>query len=51
MFNDAVHNVPNGFADIRCESEAMGFSMPSDLCLVRLAWSTGILIAVKNQRT
>jgi predicted O-methyltransferase YrrM len=31
MFNDVIHNVPNGFADIRRESEAMGFSMPSDL--------------------
>jgi predicted O-methyltransferase YrrM len=31
MFTDAIHTVPNGFADIRCESEAMGFSMPSDL--------------------
>lgn len=31
MFNDSVHNVPSGFAEIRQASEAMGFSMPSDL--------------------
>ncbi|CCH02926.1 O-methyltransferase family protein [Fibrella aestuarina BUZ 2] len=31
MFNDSVHNVPSGFAEIQQASEAMGFSMPSDL--------------------
>ncbi|MEZ0609271.1 O-methyltransferase [Fibrella sp. WM1] len=31
MFNDNVHNVPSGFTEIQRASEAMGFSMPSDL--------------------
>lgn len=31
MFNDSIHNVPSGFAEIREASEAMGFTMPSDL--------------------
>jgi predicted O-methyltransferase YrrM len=31
MFNDTVHNLPPGFAEIQISSQAIGFSMPSDL--------------------
>ena len=31
MFNDAIDNLPKGFSDIKIDSQAIGFSMPSDL--------------------
>ena len=31
MFTDTVHTLPTGYADIQTASEAMEFSMPSDL--------------------
>lgn len=31
MYNDEVNNLPSGFSDIEIASQAIGFSMPSDL--------------------
>lgn len=31
MFNDAIHTLPAGYAEIEVASQEMGFSMPSDL--------------------
>lgn len=31
MYNDVVHDLPKGFSDIEIASQAIGFSMPSDL--------------------
>ena len=31
MYNDVVHDIPKGFSNIEIASQAIGFSMPSDL--------------------
>lgn len=31
MYSDAINDLPKGFADIELASQAIGFSMPSDL--------------------